>query len=143
VASWAEYRGDEMRPGFEPGLVRELIIEVTEEMCPAFDGVVVHRVYSTWSVAHHFELAARKVLVDYLEPDEEGIGSHLSIDHISPCPVGRTVRVRAELIEITQDGYPRVICDVSAYDGDRLLARGKQVQVVMNKEYLAQYIERS
>ncbi len=132
-----------MKPGFEPGLVRELTVVVTEEMCPAFDGVVVHRVYSTWSVAHHFELAARKVLVDFLEPHEEGIGSHLSIDHISPCPVGRTARVRAELIEVTQDRHPRVICDVSAYDGERLLARGKQVQVVMNKEHLAQYIERS
>ncbi len=132
-----------MKAGFEPGLVRELTVEVTEAMCPAFDGVVVHRVYSTWSVAHHFELAARKVLVEYLEPHEEGIGSHLSIDHISPCPVGRTARVQAELIEVTKDRHPRVICDVSAYDGDRLLARGRQVQVVMNKEHLAQYIERS
>ena len=54
-------------------------ITVTEDMCPAFDGTVVHRVYSTWSMAHHMELAARKVLAPYLEPDEEGIGSHLTI----------------------------------------------------------------
>lgn len=132
-----------MKPGFVPGVVRELSVVVTEDMCPAFDGVVVHRVYSTWSAAHHFEIAARKVLVDFLEAHEEGIGSKLSIDHLAPCRVGRTVRVRAELIEVTRDHHPRVICRVEAFDGDRWLASGTQVQVVMNKEHLQQYIERS
>ncbi len=132
-----------MKPGFSPGIVRELSVVVTEDMCPAFDGVVVHRVYSTWSAAHHFEIAARKVLVDFLEAQEEGIGSYLSIDHVAPCSVGRTVRVRAELVEVTADHHPRVICEVAAYDGQRLLAKGKQVQVVMNKEHLRRYIERS
>ncbi len=132
-----------MRPGFEPGIQREVVVKVTEDMCPAFDGVVVHRVYSTWSAAHHFELAARKVLVDFLETHEEGIGSHLSIDHLAPCPIGRTVRIRATLTEVTHDRHIRVVCDVAAHDGDRLLARGRQVQVVMNKEHLKRYIERS
>lgn len=133
-----------MKAGFEPGIVRELMITVTQDMCPAFDGVVVHHCYSSWSVAHHFELAARKVLADFLKSDEEGIGSHISIDHLAPCPVGRKVRVRAELTEIRRDGnHPRVICDVRAFDGDRLLAKGTQVQVVMNKEHLKNYIERS
>jgi hypothetical protein len=36
-----------------------------------------------------------------------------------------------------------VVCNVSAYEGDRLLAKGKQVQVVMNKEHLQHYLERS
>ena len=132
-----------MKPGFEPGIVREITITVTEAMCPAFDGVVVHRCYSTWSIAHHMELAARRVLVDFLEDDEEGVGSHVSVDHLAPCGVGKTVRVRAELVEVIADRHVRVICDVTAYDGDRLLAKGKQVQVVMNKEKLKQLIERS
>jgi len=127
----------------EPGLVREVCVTVTEDMCPAFDGVVVHRVYSTWSVAHHFELAARKVLAGFLESHEEGIGAHLSIDHVAPCPVGRSVRVVAKLVEVTTDTHPRVICDVNAYDGDRLLATGRQVQVVMDKVHLRRYIDRS
>ncbi len=132
-----------MKPGFKPGIARELSVVVSDDMCPAFDGVIVHRVYSTWSAAYHFEMAARKVLVDFLEAHEEGVGSYLSVDHLAPCPVGRTVRVRAELIEVTDDHHPRVVCNVSAYDGDRLLATGKQVQVVMNKEYLQRYLERS
>jgi hypothetical protein len=51
--------------------------------------------------------------------------------------------VRAELVEVTRDHHPRVICRVEACDGDRLLARGRQVQVVMNKDHLRRYIERS
>jgi len=132
-----------MKHGFKPGIVREVSVAVTEDMCPAFDGVVIHRVYSTWSAAHHFEVAARKVIVDFLEPNEEAVGSHLSVDHLAPCPVGRTVRLRAELVEVSGDHHPRVVCAVEAFDGDRLLARGKQVQVVMNKEHLNRYIERS
>ena len=132
-----------MKSGFDPGITREHTVVVTADMCPAFEGVVIHRVYSTWSAAHHFEIAARMVLVDFLEEHEEGVGSHLSVDHLAPCPVGRTVRVRAELVEVTNDRHPRVVCNVTAYDGDRLLARGKQVQVVMNKEHLQHYLERS
>lgn len=132
-----------MRPGFEPGIVREVEIVVSEDMCPAFDGVVVHRCYSTWSVAHHFEIAARKVLVDFLDEHEEGVGSHVSVDHLAPCHVGKRVRVRAELVEVHRDHHIRVVCELTAWDGERLLARGRQVQVVMNKEHLRKYIERS
>lgn len=116
---------------------------VTEDMCPAFDGVVVHQCYSTWSLVHHMEIAARKVLVDYLEPHEEGIGAHVSVDHLSPCRLGERVTVRAELTEISDDHHPRITCTVTAHHGARLLARGRQVQVVMRKDKLAKLLERS
>lgn len=129
-----------MKAGFSPGIVREVTAVVIDDMCPAFEGTVVHRVYSTWSLVHHMELAARKVLVEYLEEHEEGMGAHVSVDHLAPCRVGKTVRVRAELTDVSK---ARVTCRVSAYDGERLLARGTQVQVVMNKEKIASLIERS
>ena len=130
-----------MRPGFQPGIVREVEVVVTDDMRPAFEGVVVHDCYSTWSVAHHFEIAARRVLVDFLEDHEEGVGSHVSVDHIAPCRVGRRVRIRAELTEVAAGQRTRVVCDVSAHTGDRLLARGKQIQVVMDKTELCRWIE--
>lgn len=129
-----------MKADFNPGIVREVTAVVTEDMCPAFDGVVVHRCYSTWSLVHHMELAARQVLVNYLEAHEEGMGVHISVDHVAPCSVGKTVRVRAELTAVDDN---RVICDVAAYDGDRLLARGKQVQVVLKAESIRRLIDRS
>ena len=129
-----------MQPGLKVGNTAEIQVEVTEDMCPAFDGIVVHRVYSTWSMAHHMELAARKVLAPHLEEHEEGIGAHLSIDHLAPCPVGCTVRVRAEAIELEDT---TLVCTVSAWHGEQLLGTGKQVQRVLPKETLARLIEQS
>ena len=123
------------------GTVATHATEVTKDMCPAFDGEVVHGVYSTWSMAHHMEIAARRVLVPHLAADEQGIGSHLSIDHVSPQPVGRIARVVARCIEADES---TVVCEVIAYDGDsdRVLGRGKQVQRIYPKNKLNEIIER-
>lgn len=109
-------------------------------MCPAFDGIVVHKVCSTWSMAHHMEIAARKVLAPHLEDGEEGIGAHLSIDHVSPAPVGSTMRVVAEAVEVDDDG---LVCEVTAWLGDTLLGRGRQVQRVLPLTTLSRIIDRA
>ena len=134
-----------MKPSLKIGNTAEVTTIVTEDMCPAFDGIVVHRVYSTWSMAHHMELAARKVLKDHLDDEEEGIGSHLSIDHLAPAPLGSTVRVVAEAVELS--GHT-LICDITAYhvrtDGtQRTIGRGRQVQRVLPKTKLAALIKRA
>ena len=128
-----------MKPALQPGVSAEVSVLVTEDMCPAFEGVIVHRVYSTWSLAHHMELAARKVLAPHLEEHEEGIGSHLSVDHLSPTPVGKTVRVVATCTEVDDQ---EVVCEVVAYESERIIARGKQVQRVLPKEVIQSLIER-
>ncbi len=128
-----------MNPDLKPGVTAEVSAVVTEEMCPVFDGVIVHRVYSTWSLAYHMELAARRVLAPHLEAHEEGIGSHLSIDHLAPVPVGKTVRVVATCTELDSS---KVVCDVVAYEGERVVGRGKQVQRVFPKEVIQSLIER-
>ncbi len=129
-----------MKPSLTVGTTAEVTAEVTEDMCPAFDGVIVHRVYSTWSMAHHMELAARKVLAPHLDDDEEGIGSSLSIEHVAPTPVGHSVRVVAVATEV---GDTAVVCDLTAYDGDRLVGRGRQVQRVLPRRTLEALIERT
>ena len=129
-----------MLPTLAVGNRADLTVTVTEDMCPAFDGVVVHPVYSTWSMAHHMELAARLVLAPHLEPHEEGIGSHLSIDHLAPTPVGHDVRVEAVATEL--EGLT-LVCAVTAYDGDRVVGKGRQVQRILPKTKLANLIERA
>lgn len=134
-----------MKPTIKVGNRAEVIIEVTNDMCPAWDGVVVHPVYSTWSMGHHFELAARKTLKDHLEDHEEGIGAHLSIDHLAPTPVGHRVRIEAVIVELDDT---TVVCELVAYhvrpDGDdRIVGRGRQVQRVLPKATLASLIKRA
>jgi predicted thioesterase len=129
-----------VKPTLQVGATAEITAEVTLDMCPAFGGEVVHRVYSTWSMGHHMELAARKVLAPHLEEHEEGIGSHLSIDHVAPTPVGHTVRVTAEAVEV---GPTTLVCTVTAYDGDRVVGRGRQIQRVLPRKKLEQLIQRA
>lgn len=134
-----------MKPALQVGNTADVTITVTRDMCPAFDSVVVHYVYSTWSMAHHMELAARAVLAPHLDEEEEGIGSHLSIDHIAPAPMGHRVRLRATAIEL---GPSTLVCEIIAYhqhhDGsESVIGRGKQVQRVLPKEKLRAIIERA
>ena len=129
-----------MQPTLQVGNEADVLVQVTQDMCPAFDGIVVHRVYSTWSMAHHMELAARKVLAPHLDDDEEGIGGHLSIDHLAPAAVGATIRINARAIELDGD---RLTCEVTAWQGDTLLGRGHQVQRVLPKTVLEKIIDRA
>ena len=130
----------EMKSSLKIGNSAEVTAQVTEDMCPAFDGIVVHKIYSTWSMAYHMEIAARKVLAPHLDEHEEGIGSHLSIEHLSPTPLGHTVRIVAEAVEVDDR---KVICEICAYDGERLVGRGRQTQRVLPKKKLKSLIERA
>lgn len=96
-----------MKPGFGTGVVREITVTVTDDMCPASDGAVVHRCYSRWSAVHHVEPAVRKVLADFFLEDEEAIGTHVGVDHVASSPVGRTPSRDANerLIRLLRDSH--------------------------------------
>jgi len=134
-----------MKPSMQLGNRAEITITVTDDMCPSWDGAVVHPVYSTWSMGHHFELAARKAVKDHLEDHEESIGSHLSIDHIAPAPLGHQVRAVAEVTDLDPT---TVVCELVAYHvraegDDRIIGRGRQVQRIIAKSKLASLIKRA
>jgi len=122
-----------MKPGLSVGIQRELSFTVTEDMCPAFDGVVVHRVCATWTLVHYFEVAGRKMLIDFLADGEEGVGSHASCDHLAPAPIGASVRVVATCAAVTER---ELICDCVAYVGEKKIATGQTGQRVFPKKVL-------
>ncbi|MFQ5430291.1 MAG: thioesterase family protein [Phycisphaerae bacterium] len=126
-----------MKPGLTPGIHAEVRFEVTEAMCPAFEGEVVHRVCATWTLVHYMEVAGRKILVQYLEPGEEGVGSHVSCDHRAPAPVGREVRMVATVTAATAR---ELACGVEAFVENRLIATGKTVQRILPRELLSRLL---
>ena len=129
-----------MKPGLRPGLTSEIEIQVTPEMAPDYEGKVVHPVYSTWSMVHHFEMAARTVLLPFLEEHEEAVGTHVSADHRAPARIGRAVRIVAKVTEVKGN---KIVCDLTAYARSRVLGYGRQVQAVLPKERLEELFERS
>src|ERR1700730_5549240 len=91
----------DMRPGLAPGHSAEVRITVTDGMVARFDELgLVHPVYSTWMMAKHMEEASRKVILPFLEDDEEAVGHAIDIVHLAPTAVGDPVRVRAVLDRI-------------------------------------------
>ena len=126
-----------MKQTMKVGNTATISFHVDEGMQPVFEGKTIHPVCSTWDLAHQFELASRHVLVPHLEPNEEGIGSRVSIDHKRPATLASTVEVTATVTKTTES---EVVCSIEATIGDRIVATGEQIQRVFSKERIAQII---
>ncbi len=122
-----------MKPGLVPDLESHMDIEVTAEMCPHFRGQLHHPVCATWTIVHYMEVAGRMLLEPFLEDTEEAVGAHISIDHRSPVPIGGQVRIFAKASGVTSS---RLVTEMRAESAGRLIATGKFVQVIMQKERL-------
>lgn len=134
-----------MKTSLKIGNTADLTITVTEDMCPTFDGIIIHPVYSTWSMAHHMEITARKVLKDHLEDHEEGVGSHLEIKHLAPAPLGHRVYLIAEAVELANT---TLVCNITAYhlksNGRKnVIGTGSQTQRILPKKILHKLIQKA
>lgn len=125
-----------MKPGLRPGQTGEVTVTVTDDMVAWFEELgVVHRVYSTWAMVRHLELASRKVILPFLDPEEDAIGHSISVTHFAPTPVGRPVTVRATLLRIEAN---RIVCALEAFNDREKIGTGENVQVVLPRACLAE-----
>ncbi len=123
-----------MKEGLRPGAEAEVTITVTTDMLATFEELgPVHSLYATWSMVRHMELACRKIILPYLEPDEDAVGYSVHVTHLAPTRAGERVTARARLLEV--DGH-RIICAVEAYNAREKIGEGTQVQMLVNKARL-------
>jgi predicted thioesterase len=121
-----------MKNPFRPGDTQTYLTSVTPDKLAAFaEGGLVHPVYSTFAVARDAEWACRLFVLQMKEAGEEGVGSYVSVHHVSPAPLGCQVQVVATLERVEKN---RVWCKWQALSGDRLLAHGEQEQHIVNKD---------
>ncbi|HOO08924.1 MAG TPA: hotdog domain-containing protein [Cyclobacteriaceae bacterium] len=106
---------------------------VTEADVAAFHGEVLHAVYSTFAMARDMEWSSRLFFVEMKEGDEEGVGTHLSIDHLGPAFVGDELEITAKVVRLNGN---ELICDIEVRAGDRLVATGKTGQRMLKREKL-------
>ena len=123
-----------MKQIFKVGDQKVFARVVGPEDLARFHGELLHPVYSTFALARDFEWSSRLFFIEMKEEDEEGVGTHLSIDHKSPARVGENVIFTAtvEKMEGTE-----LICTIEAKVGDRLVAIGKTGQKMLKKEKLS------
>lgn len=122
-----------MKPGLQTGHIAEVEITVSPNMVAAFEGRTVHELYSTSSLVHHMEWAARQTILPYLEQHEEGMGYHVDVHHTMFTPVGMKVTIRATVTEIRDN---KIECDVEAFNVRGKIAKGKVVQSIVQKSWL-------
>ena len=122
-----------MRHLFQPGHTKQFSRIVRPEDSAAFDSGAVHPVYATFALARDAEWCCRLFVLDMKEGTEEGIGTHLTIAHLSPAPVGSRVDFTATITGIHRH---EITCSFEAISNGRLIARGTQVQKILKKEKL-------
>lgn len=125
-------KGD-MKNVVQPGDKREHRYTVTEADKAAFASGTVHEVCSTFALAREMEWSSRLFVLDMLEEGEEGIGTRLEIQHLSPALPGEELLIVATVHE-WQEG--ELLCDIEVYAGKRLVAKGLTGQKILTKEKL-------
>lgn len=120
-----------MKSIFDVGDVQVFRRVVTSSDLAVFSGEVVHKVCATFALARDIEWTSRQFMLQLRDDDEEGIGTMLTIDHLSPAFVGEEIIFTARIEEI--NGH-ELICSYEAKVGDRVIAHGKTGQKVLKRE---------
>ncbi len=128
-----------MKAGLRPGAEATVTITVTPEMLATFEELgPVHPLYATWSMVRHMELACRKIILPYLEAEEDAVGYSINVTHQAATGVGEQVITHAKLVEV--DGR-RIVCTVEARNPREKIGEGTQVQLLVRKERLRNRIQ--
>ncbi|MBP9186712.1 MAG: hypothetical protein KBE91_08580 [Bacteroidia bacterium] len=98
-----------------------------------FDSGEVHPVYATFALGRDAEWVSRLFVIDMKEPNEEGIGTFLQVNHHSPAIIGSKVNFTANIDSIEGNN---IICSFTAKVNNRLIASGKTGQKILKKEKL-------
>ena len=118
----------------QPGDSRSHSFKVSSADFPEFQGEVVHEVCSTYKLAKEIEWTTRLFVIDILDNDEEGIGTMLTIDHISPAFDGDMIMIEAKVESMKGK---ELICSYIVHVEGRVIAEGKTGQRILKKEKLA------
>ncbi|MCZ8535924.1 thioesterase [Paenisporosarcina quisquiliarum] len=129
-----------MKLGLELGREESIKITVTEDMYAAFEGEVIHPVYSTVAMTYHMEWVSRKIILPFLEEHEEGMGASVQLKHIAASPHGSVVSLTATVIEL-RDNFVKT--KVIAQNHLGVIGKGEVVQVILSKESIANKLKQA
>lgn len=127
-----------MKNPFKTGDTKIFSHVVTAEDSASFESGEVHAVYSTFALTRDAEWSGRLFVLEMKEEGEEGIGSGITVKHISPALPGQEVMFTATLKEVNKN---EVVTDYVAKVKERLIAEGTQWQKIVNKEKLDKLFE--
>jgi fluoroacetyl-CoA thioesterase len=115
-----------MKSTLEPGLAFSKEVQVDESRCIGFMGKE-GAVYATPRMVSDVEHACRDMLLEHLDEGEDSVGTHVSIDHLAPTPIGLKVTVEVSVAEVDRR---KVVFNFSVRDIEEV-GRGTHVRFVV------------
>jgi predicted thioesterase len=116
-----------MKASLKPGLEFEKSLTVDEARCIGFMGRE-GMVYATPRMVSDVEYACRDYLLQHLDPGEDSVGAHVSIDHLAATPLGLDVKISVRIAEVDRR---KVTFEFSVHDPVEQCGRGKHVRFVV------------
>jgi predicted thioesterase len=101
---------------------------IDEGRCISFMGKE-NMVYATPQMVSDVEYACRDFLLAHLDPGEDSVGAHVSIDHLGATPPGMEVRIDARVSKVDKR---RVTFEFSVRDPVEEVGRGTHVRFVVD-----------
>jgi len=100
---------------------------VDESRCISFMGKE-GMVYATPRMVSDVEYACREFLLQHLDPGEDSVGAHVSIDHLAATPIGLKVTIEARVEELDRR---KVVFSFLVKDPVEKAGRGKHIRFVV------------
>lgn len=121
------------------GAMGELRFTVERQHAIDFSAEGMPPVLSTPWLIWFLEHAAREVLLPLQEPGESSVGTEIELQHLSPTPLGQTVRCVARVAIV--DGS-KVAFHLEAHDEHELIAKGFHRRIVVRAERFTRAVEK-
>jgi fluoroacetyl-CoA thioesterase len=116
-----------MKQSLKAGLALKKSVTVDEARCIGFMGKE-GMVYATPRMVSDVEYACRDFLLAHLDAGEDSVGAHVSIDHLAATPLGLTVEISAQVVEVDRR---KVTFEFTVHDPVEQCGRGKHVRFVV------------
>ena len=116
-----------MKASLAVGLSTRREVAVDESRCIGFMGKE-GMVYATPRMVSDVEYTCRDFLLQHLDPGEDSVGAHVSIDHLAATPLGLKVTIDVKLVELDRR---RVTFEFSVRDPIEECGRGRHVRFVV------------
>src|SRR5688572_32999437 len=116
-----------MKASLTTGLSTQREVTVDEARCIGFMGKE-GMVYATPRMVSDVEYTCRDFLLQHLDPGEDSVGAHVSIDHLAATPLGLKVTIEAKIVEVDRR---KVTFEFTVHDLVEQCGRGKHVRFVV------------
>lgn len=111
------------------GMKHEVTFQVDEQYTAFHIGSGALRVLATPSMIGFMERTSHQLLARCLPEGYSSVGARVDVQHLAPTPMGWTVRVTSEVVEV--DGR-KVTLAVEAWDDQEKIGEGSHLRVVID-----------